>query len=268
MSTKFRVIFTLLISFSLLSMATVDCAYAQYNSYSYSSSYYNNITGPAYHSSQLLKNQARDRLARLNRGDSTDSSTPKILDRAQKKPVPTAPNISRRSLPYDRDFALSEKIKENFLQDFAKQLPNEINDIRRTLEKNDLVNTVAALIQREGLDSGSMEGFIAFWYGQSWAVANQKPLPSSRQYQGISQQLHASAGNTQLWEKMTNREKQEFFEKMAYPLVVQKLNYQMYTKQGKNSSIARMASFTQEGLKKFGLNLQRLTLADDGFGGL
>jgi hypothetical protein len=242
-------------------------ATAQYNSYSYSSSYYNNITGPAYQSSQLLKNQARNKLAQLNQETGSTSKSP---DKSQEKSTDTltSSSNSQQTLPYKRDRELSEKIKAEFLQDVAKQRPQEIDDITLLLKTNDPVDILAKFIKRQGLDSSSMEGFVAFWYGQSWAVANQKQLPTARQYQGIYKQLSASTTSEQLWAKMGNREKQVFFEKLTYPLLVQKAIYQAYTRQGNNNSIAKMASFTQEGLKKFGLDLQHLTLSDDGFNGL
>ena len=64
---------------------------------------------------------------------------------------------------------------------------------------------------------------------------------------------------------MNDKQRQEFIEQLAYPLIVQKANYQAYLKQGKKDSIARMAAATQEGLKKIGLDLRNLKLSDNGF---
>jgi hypothetical protein len=110
-----------------------------------------------------------------------------------------------------------------------------------------------------------MEGMMALWYGQAWAIANQQPLPSKQQYQGIANQLHTSVQNSPKWSQMNNRQRQEFIEQLAYPLFVQKANYQAYLKQGKRDSMARMAAATQEGLRKIGLNLQNMKLGDNGF---
>jgi hypothetical protein len=189
------------------------------------------------------------------------------------KPVETqaSTNTTRRAsannnpLPYTRDKTLSAQIRDTFLQDFAKQMPEAADEMRATAEKTDLVQIMAGFAQLEGLDSGTMEGMMALWYGQAWAIANQQPLPSKQQYQGIANQLHTSVQNSPKWSQMNNRQRQEFIEQLAYPLFVQKANYQAYLKQGKRDSMARMAAATQEGLRKIGLNLQNMKLGDNGF---
>jgi hypothetical protein len=189
----------------------------------------------------------------------------------EAKPQPSTTQTSRISasnnpLPYVRDKALSEKIREEFLQDFEKQgMTDDLTGMRATTAQNDIVQIMAAFIRLQGLDSGSMEGMIAFWYGQAWAIANQKPLPTPQQYQGIAEQVQASMAKSPTWSKMSNVDRQKFFEQLAYPLFVQKANYQAYLKSGKKDSMAKMARNTQEGLKKIGLDFQNLQLSDDGF---
>jgi hypothetical protein len=180
-------------------------------------------------------------------------------------------NTTRRAsannnpLPYTRDKALSAQIREAFLRDFAKQMPDAVDDIREITEKTDLVQAMAGSAQLSGLDSGTMEGMMALWYGQAWAIANQQPMPSKQQYQGIANQLYTSMQNSPQWSQMNNKQRQEFIEQLAYPLIIQKANYQAYLKQGKKDSMARMSAATQEGLKKIGLDLRNLKLSDNGF---
>jgi hypothetical protein len=196
------------------------------------------------------------------------SSSPK---KSAKKPTSTTTQTGRISatnnpLPYTRDRTLSEKIREEFLQDFEKQgMSDDLTDLRAITAQNDIVQIMAGFVRLQGLDSGSMEGLIAFWYGQAWAIANQKPLPTPQQYQGIAEQVKESIAKSPTWNKMSNVERQRFFEQLAYPLFVQKANYQAYLKSGKKDSMAKMASRTQEGLKKIGLDFQNLQLSDEGF---
>jgi hypothetical protein len=233
-------------------------AMAQYNYYASSSFLSNQFNYPSLAPTPSKKS-------------SQSSSAPKT--RAVEQP-PVSTNTTRRAsatnnpLPYTRDKALSAQIRDIFLQDFAKQMPEAANDMRATAEKTDLVQIMAGFAQLEGLDSGTMEGMMALWYGQAWAIANQQPLPSKQQYQGIANQLHTSMQNSPKWSQMGNRQRQEFIEQLAYPLFVQKANYQAYLKQGKRDSMARMSAATQEGLRKIGLDFQNLKLSDNGFIGL
>lgn len=229
-------------------------ALAQYNYYASSSFLSNQFNYPSLAPTPSKKS-------------SQTSSAPKA--RAAEPPVST--NTTRRAspnnnpLPYTRDKALSAQIRDTFLQDFAKQMPEAVDDVRATAEKTDLVQVMAGFAQLEGLDSGTMEGMMALWYGQAWAIANQQPMPSKQQYQGIASQLRTSLQNSSKWSQMGNKQRQEFVEQLAYPLIVQKANYQAYLKQGKRDSMARMSAATQEGLKKIGLDLLNLKLSDNGF---
>lgn len=195
------------------------------------------------------------------------SSTPKPKSTAPQTSGDPARRISASNnpLPYNRDKALSAQIRDAFLKDFAKQMPDAADYMRDATDKNDIVQIMAAVAQRAGLDSGTMEGMMALWYGHAWAIANQQPWPSNQQYQAIAVQLKASLQNSSKWSQMGNSQRQEFVEHLAYPMFVQKANYQNYLKEGKRDAMARMAAATQIGLKKIGLNLQGLRLGDDGF---
>ena len=187
-------------------------------------------------------------------------------------PAPTAPeskagraSANNNPLPYTRDKALSAQLRDEFLADFTKQMPpSDAADLRELLQKNDLVQATAGMVQLQKLDSSAMESVLAVWYGQSWAIANQKPLPTAQQYAGIAEQVKASMAASGYWSNLNNDKRQRAFEQLAYPLVVQQANYKAYVKQGKNDAIARMSSATQAGMKKIGLDMRAMQLSDTG----
>jgi hypothetical protein len=174
-------------------------------------------------------------------------------------------SANNNPLPYVRNKALSVKIREEFLQEYAKQLPpDEAKGVRELAEKNDFVQVLAGFARLQGLDTSKKEDLLAFWFGQQWAVANQRPFPSSQQYKGIANQLQRNIAQSSI-AKMNNTELQTFFEQFAYPQVIQKANYQAYRKNGKQDSINRMSKATREGLKKIGIDFQNMQLTDEGF---
>lgn len=188
------------------------------------------------------------------------------------KPVPAAldskagrASANDNPLPYTRDKALSVKLRDEFLADFTRQMaPGDAAEMREMLQQTDLVQATAALVQLQKLDSSAMESVLAFWYGQSWAIANQKPLPTAQQYAGIAEQLRVSMASSGEWGNMSNDKRQRAFEQLAYPLVVQKANYQAYLRQGKSDAIARMSNATQTGMKKIGLDMRGMALGNAG----
>jgi hypothetical protein len=250
-----------------------------YNYYQSPSFLQSTVTLPISNANQAIANNARDNLKKL--GASGSSSAKKTAPAAERQTT-SAPSgraaspedIRRRAsptnnpLPYTRDRALSAKIREDFLQDYAKQMPSDVASMRESTAQTDHVQIIAGVVQLQGVDSGSMEGLLALWYGQAWAIAHQKPLPTPQQYQGIANQLRTTMAHSSDWKNMTNVQRQTLFERLVYPLFVQKANYQAYLKQGKTDAMARMASATSEGLKKTGLDLQSLRLTDNGFAGL
>jgi hypothetical protein len=195
---------------------------------------------------------------------SSGSSTKKPVQRSTSNQTDRI-SATNNPLPYIRNKTLSAKIREEFLQDLAKQLPpDEAKGVRELIEKNDVVQVLAGFARLQGLNSSKKEDLLAFWYGQQWAIANQQPLPSSQQYKGIANQLQRSISQSSI-AKMNNTELQTFFEQLAYPQVIQKANYQAYRKYGKQDSINRMSKATREGLKKIGIDFQNMRLTDDGF---
>ena len=161
--------------------------------------------------------------------------------------------------------SLSAQLRDEFLADFTKQMPPaDAADLRELLQKNDLVQVTAGMVQLQKLDSSAMESVLAYWYGQSWAIANQKPLPTAQQYAGIAEQVKVSMAASGYWSNLNNDKRQRAFEQLAYPLVVQRANYQAYLKQGKNEAIGRMSGATQAGMKKIGLDMRAMQLSDAG----
>ncbi len=228
-------------------------ALAQYNYYQSSSFAFNQFNYPPIGDNTKYRSKK-----------STAAAKPASTVAAPPASASGRANASSNPLPYTRDKAITEKVREAFLQDFAKQMPDTAKDMRDITAQNDLVQVMAGFTRLSGLDSGTMEGVMAIWYGQAWAIANQKPLPTKQQYQGIAEQLKASTAKSK-WSTMSNAERQAFYEHLAYPMFVQKANYTAYLKQGKTDSMARMSAAVREGLKKTGLNLESLQLSDDGF---
>jgi hypothetical protein len=229
-----------------------------YNFYTSPTFYHNQTTYPqiTYPSSSTSSKSTKSSTATKPK---TPVASPKSTGRA---------SLDNNPLPYKRDRALSAKIREEFLAEYARQVPDEAATMRATAERTDFVQIIAGYAQLQGLDSGTMEGLMAYWYGQAWAIAHQRPLPSARQFQGIEEQLRRGTPQTDKWSKMTNAERQTFFEQIAHPLFLQRARYQSYLKEGKKDYLVRMASATQEGLKKIGLDMQSLQLSDNGFVGL
>ena len=195
----------------------------------------------------------------------TSWKTPSSGNSTKVKKRTTRAATTNNLLPYTRDRELSAKIREEYLQDIQQRFPSQAAGIRTLLTKNDVVYITAKFIQQEGLDSSTMEGVMAYWFGQAWAVSNQQPFPTAQQYQGIAEQIHQSSGKSSKLNQMTNTQRQTFFEELAYRLFEQRANYRAAMKSNDITATAKIARETQAGLTKLGLNFKGKRLNDRGF---
>jgi hypothetical protein len=241
---------TFIVTMSLLgcgSLLTSTEAIAQYNYYT-SGSFYSNInTYPPIDTSTTSESRSSRNSRKVNKRTTDRIST------------------NNNPLPYTRDRDLSAKILEAYLQDIEQRFPSQVAGMRRLLNKNDAVQLTAKLIQREGLDSSTMEGIMAYWFGQAWAVSNQQPFPTAQQYQGIAEQIRKSSGKSSKLSKMSNAERQTFFEELAYRLLEQRITYQQALDSSNTATASKISRETQAGLTKLGLNFKGKRLNDNGF---
>lgn len=228
---------------------------------------YYNMAVPITVMNQSIKNQALDKLSELqddkNTANKTTGKTASSLPKAAQ--TPTLGPTRTRALPYSRDRALSTKLRDAFLLDVETQMPKFAPAIREMSDQGDFIQVVAGLAERQGLDTSTIEGLLAFWFGQVWAVSNLKPLPTRQQYHGIAEQLGSSVTNSPHWRNLTNAQRQTFFEQLGYPQLIQKASYQSHLADGRSDALKKMASDTQQNLKKMGLDLQGLQLGSRGF---
>ncbi len=252
-----RITWAYVLLLALVSLVS-SVARAQYNYYTSSSFYFNQNNYPKIITDVTSDDDENDS-PKSKRSAAPQRSKPALVKKGRA-------SDGNNPLPYTRDKALSAKLREDFLQDFTKQMPaTAAADMRDLAEKDDLVQVVAGMAQLQGLDSGTIEGLMALWYGQAWAVSHQKPLPTPEQYQAIANQLRRTITKSPKWRAKSNTELQTLFEQLAYPLFVQRANYQAYIRQGKTDSIVRMAGATQAGLKRMGVDLESVQLGSNGF---
>jgi hypothetical protein len=231
-------------------------AMAQYNYYTSGSFYFNqnnypDVTAATYRSQKQYKQSA-----------SKPSTRPKQASEKSSSKVSSMNN----ALPYTRSDSVSMSVRSEFLADLGKRgAAKDVSAMRSMMEENDFVQVFAGLARLQGLDSGTPEGLTALFYGQTWAIANKRPLPSASQYQGIAKQLRDTNANAMVWDKLNNKERQVLVEKLVYPLIIQRANYVSYLREGKTTAIADMSDRVQQGMKDFNMDMRGMQLSAAGF---
>jgi hypothetical protein len=245
--------------FGLLALVVMipSTASAQYNYYSSGSFYFNQNNYPDV-------TAATFRAQEQNKQTNTEPKT--TLNRASKTARSNDRSKMNNALPYIRSSAVSNSIRSEFLVDLGKRgAVKDVTQMRKMIEGNDFVQIFAGLARLQGLDSGTPEGLTALFYGQTWAIANQRPLPSASQYQGIAKQLRDTNANAMVWDKLNNQERQELVERLVYPLIIQRANYQIYLQEGRTAAIVDMSDRVQQGMKDFNMDMRKMQLSNSGF---
>jgi hypothetical protein len=232
---------------------------------------YNFYTSPTFFANQTTYPQFDYRATYGNNSGQKSSSSPTQSSHTVESTSSTyfakaksRASLNNNPLPYKRDPVLSDKLREDFLTNFAKQTPDTAERMRSTTQKTDLVQLMAGFIQLQGLDSGSIENLWAIWHAQSWAIAHSKPLPTAQQYQAVAAQVRGRLDKPSYIKNMDDAGRQAFFEALVYPLFIQKSKYEGYLRDGKSQILSRMATDTQAGFKKMGLDLKNLQLTQRG----
>ncbi len=250
----------LALSAAIAALISSSVTYAQVP-YTLSYGYYGNLfTQPKinYRNDDYYEELAKSARANKKKNSPISPANPVVRASANNNP-----------LPYSRDRALSSKIREEFVADFTRRMPKKATaEMHAIMEQVDAVQMMAGFVQLQGMDSGTVDGLIAFGYGQAWAITHQKPMPTPQQYRGIAEQIRTSMGKSSTWNNMSNEKRQMFFERLTYRLLIQKANYQTYLEQGRSEYLERMGEAAQESLKKAGVDLRNLRLSDNGFVGL
>ncbi len=120
----------------------------------------------------------------------------------------------------------------------------------KMLAQNDFLQVFAGMAHLEGLDSATPESLTALFYGQTWAIAKQ---------------LRDTNARDKVWNKLDNKGRQKLVETLAYPLIVQRSNYEGYRREGRAAAIADMAARVRAGMTNFKMNMQQTKLTDAGF---
>jgi hypothetical protein len=249
--TRLLPVCALAISAFLSSPVSAQYDYYSSGGFSFNQNNYPDISGHKWKKPSATQNDEHRAVPRSSDDNNTASDTVKL---------PTFP------LPYTRDSALSKKLLAEFLVDLAgRGSANDVQQMAAMMAENDFVQVYAGLAKLQGLDSGTPEGLTALFYGQTWAIANKMPLPSARQYQAIAKQFRDTNARARLWDKINNSQRQTIIERLAYPIIVQKANYEAYRRDGKTAAIADMAKRVQEGMKTFDMDMQATKLTDAGF---
>jgi hypothetical protein len=232
-------------------------AHAQYNYYTSGSFYFNQNNYPDVTAATLrAQKQYKQSSIKPNTASKRTSEITRSNDRA----------TMNNALPYSRSSAVSKVVRSEFLADLGKRgEAKDVTQMRTMMEENDFVQIFAGLARLQGLDSGTPEGLTALFYGQTWAIANQRPLPSASQYQGIAKQLRDTNANAMVWDKLNNQGRQELVERLVYPLIIQRANYQVYMREGKTAAIVDMSDKVQEGMKDFNMDMRSMQLNNAGF---
>jgi hypothetical protein len=168
-------------------------------------------------------------------------------------------------LRFERDSAISARVRDRFRDQLVRKQPDRIADIDRALEQNWLQAYVLEIAARNGLDAKNLADANTGYLIASWALVNNVITLDPRGILSVRDQMRAALANSQQAISMSDAEKQEAAETLIYDTVLVMANRVQIASSGDTALQRAAAEHYAAGFRELGIDLSALDLTPYGF---
>ncbi|MFC4292901.1 DUF6683 family protein [Sphingorhabdus arenilitoris] len=168
------------------------------------------------------------------------------------------------SLTYTPSSSRTRANMQAFIAHAEKQNPGNGAQLQLLVNSMDVIGTVSGAINQLGLDPNNVADVYAIYWIVYWGLANRyydDPSPAS--YRAVANQAARGFASSPEFVASSDADKQ----KMAEELMLNILYFSSIAEEAKtNKAVAdQFAKASMEGSRKSGLELDKMTLTEDGF---
>lgn len=196
---------------------------------------------------------------------SGDAGVARALQQAVARPAPSdvAP-AARAALAFTRDPAVSARVRQETIRAFGRTQA-QIADLDTVIGSGEMLREFDAILRRYGYDPTNLGDVLAAHLLIAWEVANDRDSARSPAGQrAVRRQLIGPLAAVPEIAAMSDAAKQAQAERTAYLTMVSAVSYQSLKRKGDRQALAALAAGMQRSLQDTGVDLQRLTLGEDG----
>jgi hypothetical protein len=178
----------------------------------------------------------------------------------------TAGAAGTPTLTYTPDQAVSERIREETVDALSQTLPQLRGQMEESFAGNTVLKEFDHRMASKGYSSHNVADDMAELLVVSWEIITGGAAQDA-QVQGAHRQVRdIFLGNARL-RVMTNTERQEMAERIAYQVVISSLAHREYLRSGDRAQLAGLQQAVTTMLRQQGIDLTNLKLTPQGFHG-
>ena len=168
------------------------------------------------------------------------------------------------TLTYTPDQAVSDRIREETVEALSRTLPQLRGQMEQSFAGNAVLSEFDHRMSTQGYSSHNVADDMAELLVVSWEITAGGAAQGA-QVQGAHRQVRdIFLGNSRL-RAMTNTERQEMAERIAYQVVISSLAHKEYLRSGDRAQLAGLQQAVTTMLQQQGIHLTDLRLTPQGF---
>ncbi len=178
----------------------------------------------------------------------------------RKSTTPQTPQMDAADFSYSPSKRLRDKNIKDLAASLSKTDPQAGEKLNALHAQSDVISSIDQRMRTVGLRADNVADAYTIWWISAWEAVNNQDMGSSRQlFRSVKNQIEGAIGNTALFSNMSNAQKQVFSESLLLQA------FMIDSAKQDPSMQAQLPQAVNQGAKRMGLDLTKMTLTNDGF---
>ena len=178
---------------------------------------------------------------------------------------PTNTNLSIEALRFQPSTAVSQKVRNDFIEALQKANPQSADAIEQKLKQQDVIGDFSRDMAPYGLRADDVADTLTAYWLTMWIVANQEEIPSVDKVQAVRNQVRKVMLNNNNLVQATEAARQEIAEITIYETMIAWGLLTNANHIGDRVKLQQLADSAYKNMLEQGLDLRSMELTSNGF---
>ena len=176
-------------------------------------------------------------------------------------------NSSSQALRFQSSTAVSQQVRNQFIQALKKASPQFTDEIKQKLQQQDVIGDFARDMAPYGLRADDVADTMTAYWLTMWLVANQEQIPSVTKVKAVQNQVRTVMLHNEQVIQAPEATRQTMAEIMIYETMIVLGLRANANRTGHPAQLQQLANSAYQNMLKQGINLRELKLTSSGFVG-
>ncbi len=181
---------------------------------------------------------------------------------------PANPNLSVQALSFQPSTAVSNKVRNAFIEALQKANPQSAAEIESKLRQQDVIGDFARDMAPYGLRADDVADTLTAYWLTMWIIANQEPIPNVDKVQAVQKQVRTVILQNNSVVQATDAARQEIAEVTIYETMIALGLLANANQTGDRYQLQQLADSAYQNILKQGIDLRDMKLTSNGFSSL